>query len=230
MEDNMEVGQPEAPVESKTYTDIQVNDIVKREKARAAERARKEAEDKYKAELERMNVAPETPMRQEPVDTSDIEKRVYEKFLTDLEAQRDLIAKEEQERHLKSIADKYHLKMGKGSELFDDFNEVVADFEAHQFPNAVMLAASMDNTPEIIYELAKNPSKLQEIDSLAQKSPKLAQKQLERLSESINKNLMAKVNNVSAPPPLSRPKSSSVGVDSGKMTLEDYKKAPWLRA
>jgi len=92
-----------------------------------------------------------------------------------------------------------------------------------------MLAAQMENTPEIMYELANNPSKLLEIDGLAKTSPKLATKQLERLSKSIANNLEAKTNNVSAPPPLSKLKSSSVGMDSGKMTLKDFKNASWLK-
>jgi hypothetical protein len=57
----------------------------------------------------------------------------------------------------------------------------------------------------------------------------MAKKQLERLAKSINANLDAKQNNVNAPPPLSQVKTSSVGVDSNKMTLKDLKNAKWLR-
>ena len=233
--DDIEASGIEAPTSDtgteKTLTTGQVNDIVKREKARAAERVRQELQAQHQAELERIRQESmaKPPPKPNGLDTSEIEKRVYDKFMQDLQKHRDEVEKEAQERELKSIADQYYLKMGKGSQMFEDFNDVMGDFEPDKFPNAVMLAASMENTPEIMYELANNPSKLLEIDSLARTAPKLAQKQLERLSKSISQNLEAKNNNVSAPPPLSKIKSSSVGMDSGKMTLKDFKNASWLK-
>lgn len=232
--DDIEASGIEAPASDngteKTLTTSQVNDIVKREKAHALERGRQQAQAEYQAELEKVRAESSgKPPATDGPDTSEIEKRVYEKFMQDLQKHRDDVEKEAQERELKSIADQYYLKMGKGSQMFEDFNDVMGDFEPDKFPNAVMLAASMENTPEIMYELANNPSKLLEIDSLARTAPKLAQKQLERLSKSISQNLEAKNNNVSAPPPLSKIKSSSVGMDSGKMTLKDFKNAPWLK-
>jgi hypothetical protein len=218
---------PATEVAEKSLTTSQVNDIVKREKARAAERARLDEQERHREELERVRQS--APPQAPDINIEEIEKRVYGKVMDEARRQYDENERLAHEAQLKQVADQYYLKMGKGSELFEDFNEVMGEFEPSQFPNAVMLAAGMENTPEIMYELANNPSKLQEIDSLAMKSPKLAQKQLERLSKSINQNLQAKNNNVDAPPPLSRLKSSSVGADSGKMSLKDYKNAPWLR-
>lgn len=228
--DDKEVALMDSPateVAEKSLTTSQVNDIVKREKARAAERARQEAEAIHRDELEKLRLekAGDAP----GIDTSAIEERVYNKFMGDLKQHHEENERLAREAELKQVADQYYLKMGKGSQLFENFNEVMGDFEPAQFPNAVMLAAGMDNTPEIMYELANNPTKLQQIDSLAQKSPQLAKKELERLSQSINQNLQAKNNNVDAPAPLSRLKSSSVGADNGKMSLNDYKNAPWLR-
>ena len=236
--DDIEASGIEAPTSDngteKTLTTSQVNDIVKREKARAAERAveqeRQKMQAQHQAELERVRA--EAAGKSAPtgeIDTTAIKQQVYKQFMQDLQKHRDEVEKEAQERELKAIADQYYLKMGKGSQLFEDFNEVMGDFEPDKFSNAVMLAAQMENTPEIMYELANNPSKLVQIDSLAKTAPKMAMKELERLSKSINQNLEAKTNNVSAPPPLSQLKSSSVGMDSGKMTLKDFKNAPWLK-
>jgi hypothetical protein len=232
--DDIEASGIEAPVSDsgteKTLTTSQVNDIVKREKAHAAERARQQAQAEYQAELEKVRAeAAGKPASKGEIDATAIKQQVYEQFMQDLQKHRDEVERKTQEDELKTIADQYYLKMGKGSQLFEDFNEVMGDFEPDKFPNAVMLAAQMENTPEIMYELANNPSKLLEIDGLAKTSPKLATKQLERLSKSIANNLEAKTNNVSAPPPLSKLKSSSVGMDGGKMTLKDFKNAPWLK-
>ena len=205
--DDIEASGIEAPVSDsgteKTLTTSQVNDIVKREKAHAAERARQQAQAEYQAELEKVRAeAAGKPASKGEIDATAIKQQVYEQFMQDLQKHRDEVERKTQEDELKTIADQYYLKMGKGSQLFEDFNEVMGDFEPDKFPNAVMLAAQMENTPEIMYELANNPSKLLEIDGLAKTSPKLATKQLERLSKSIANNLEAKTNNVSAPPPL----------------------------
>ena len=219
------------PTQSEGLSQQQVNDIVKREKAQAAERVRREMEAQHRDELERVRAetAGNQPAGQGQIDPEAIKQQVYEQFMQDLKYHRDELAKQEEEKQLRILADQYHLKMGKGSQLFDDFNEVMSEFKPAEFSNTAMLAAQMENTPEIMYELANNPGKLAEIESLAEKSPPMARKQLERLAKSIGANLDAKQNNVSAPPPLSQVKSSSVGVDSNKMTLKDMKNAKWLR-
>jgi hypothetical protein len=222
-------GQPS----EKSLTQSQVNEVVKREKAGVADRVRREMESKHREELERVRAETQgqsmTQGGAPAVDIDGIEQRVYDKFMNDLQTHRDALEKETHERELKSRADSFHLKMSKGSEIFDDYNEVMGDFKAHEFPNAALLAEGMPNTAEIMYELANNPSKLLEINSLAERSPGMAQKQLEKLSKSIEANIAAKQNNVSAPAPLSRLKSSTVGVDNGKMGLQDLKDQPWLK-
>lgn len=230
MDDNAEIAvdnviEPSVASE-KMLSTSQVNDIVKREKIRAAERVRQELEAKHRAEMEQLSGSPQPGAG---LDVEAIKQQVYDKFLDDLETHRDAAEKEAQERQMKSLADQYWLKMGKGSELFNDFNEVVGDFEPDKFSSTVHLATQMDNTADIIYELSKNPSKLIQIDSLARQSPKLAMKELQRLSDSISKNIDAKMNNVEAPAPLSRLKPSTAGADNGKMGLKDFKAAPWLR-
>jgi gas vesicle protein len=231
MEDNTEVVPSESKeVTGQTFTQGQLEDIVKREKARAADSARQKMEAQHREEMDRLKaeMGNKAPMSGE-IDTDSIENKVYDRFLGDLQKHREEAERERLESELKSKADQYHLKMGKGSQLFEDFNETVADFNPADFPSTVFLAAEMENTPELIYELAKHPEKLQQIDYLAKQSPAMAKKQLQRLSDSIKQNLEAKNNNVSAPPPLSRLKSSTVGADSGKMSLKDMKSAPWLR-
>ncbi len=202
----------------------QVNDIVRREKANAADKVRREYEAKMQGEPQS---APQSNMG--GVDTSAIAKQVREDLLDELQRAQEAQQHQQLVDELQNTADTYHMKMKKGSELFDDFQEVIADFEPSSFPTLVRLAAPMENLSEIMYELAKNPSKLQEIDALAAKAPKLAMKQLEKLSQSVGKNLEAKANSVTAPAPLSKIKPSSVGADTGKMTLRDLKKQSFLK-
>ena len=58
-----------------------------------------------------------------------------------------------------------------------------------------------------MYELARNPSKLVEIENLIRNgAEKLAKKELEKLSHSISKNIEAKNQAQNIPPPLSKVK------------------------
>lgn len=228
-----ELGQPGevAMGEEKTLTASQVNDIVKREKLRAAEKVRMEMEAKHQADMQGMQGAGLNTQPQQPFDMDSIKNEMMDRFYDDLaEAQRKA-EEEQQTRNVKETVDKYHLNMKRGSELFDDFDSVTADFNPGAFPNAVMLAAQNfdDVLPEIMYELANNPDKILRIDELAKRDAGMAMRELKKLAGSITKNLDAKQNTASAPAPLSKIKSSSVGVDTGKMTLKDFKNQPWLR-
>jgi hypothetical protein len=226
---DMEVGNEPMSneAEPKMYNDVQVNDIVKREKARAAERARAEIEAKYAAEIEKLRGE---SSGSSTVDTSKLKEQVLNDLYADLEKRQQEAEEQERKGQLQHIADQYRLKMAKKPEHIEDYDEIMADFSPADFPSAVMLAAGFDNVPEIMHELASNPTKLAQIDTLARQSPGLAKKELERLSKSIQTNMAAKQNHVSAPAPLSRTKSSNVGADNGVMTLKDMKTAPWLRA
>jgi hypothetical protein len=106
----------------------------------------------------------------------------------------------------------------------------MGDFVPQAFPQLVYLAAQEENTPAIMYELAKNPMKLASLQTLAQTHPALAEKEMKKLALSISQNQQAVQGNVAAQPPLSRLKSSqNNGVDSGKMSVADFKNASWLR-
>jgi hypothetical protein len=176
------------------------------------------------------------PQAQEP-DSAQLEDKIFNRVLDKAKEFEDLQAKKEQERleaeqreQLEKVASQYYLKMGKGKDKYSDFEEVMTDFDAAAFPQVALLAAHLDNTPDIMYELARNPHKLVQLNTLAERSPKLAQRELEKLSKSIVDNEHA-VENAKVPSaPLSRLKSSTtVGADNGKMTVRDLKKADWLR-
>ena len=220
------------PVQEKTLTQSQVNDIVKREKAQAIERAKRE----LKTELDAAMKTSSSSMGGVQPDY----KAIKDEILNDLkemgrqhqeaaQKKRQEAEAAEEKQAAEEVANKFFMKLGAGKEQFSDFEEVMKDFEIAAFPRLAFMAADMDNTAHIMYELANNPSKLAQLQLLAQSSPKLAKKEMEKLSQSIAQNQEAKANNASAPEPLSRLKSSTVGADSGKMTVRDYKNEPWLK-
>ena len=111
----------------------------------------------------------------------------------------------------------------------EDFKQVTDDFDLENLPDIAFLAEEMENTPEIMYELAKNPLKAAGIMALANRSTKEARKAIKKLSESIAKNQQAEAEHVPTQPPISQLKPSKAGADTGKMTLQDFKNAAWLK-
>jgi len=206
-----------------------VNDLIKREKAAVADKVRQEMEAAYQAELQKLRESKPLATENASNDISDIENRVFNRIMQ--EAQKQQHADEEEQRKLamQQVADEYFSKMRKGKEQFDDFDTVMKDFEPASFPQVVVLANEVENTPAVMYELSKNPQKLAAVQLLAERSPGKAREMLAKISESISNNEKAVAEHQSTNAPLSRLKSSNVGADSGKMTIKDYKNAPWLR-
>lgn len=220
----------DVPVQQqKMLTQEQVNEIVKREKLAVAERTRQEMQ----AQMAQM--APQAPEQpQGNADSSSVDQMYQEvrsRLQREFQEEQQKQAQAQAEAGANDLAQKYFLSMGKGHELFDDFNEIMADFNPAAFPQTVALATQEfgDMTPQLMYELVKNPQKLADIDGLANKSPAMAKRMLKGLADSIKTNESAKQEHVSAPAPLNRPKSSMSGANTGEMTLKDLKKLPSLR-
>jgi hypothetical protein len=222
--------QTQAPASEgeKTLTQSQVNEIVKREKANTAERVRREMEALREQEASR---AP-----QNGLDPAALEEKIIQRLVEmDKKAQEEDRKREqeaqdaERRQQVEKVASEFWLKMKSGKDQYSDFDEVMTDFDASAFPQLAFLSAGMENTAGIMYELSKNPTKLAQLNLLAERSPKLAEREMKKLSESISKNEEAKAENVSPNAPLSRLKSSNVGADTGKMSLKDYKNADWLK-
>jgi len=222
---------PSQPAE-KMLSQAEVNAIVAREKQAAAARARQEAEREYqqRAEQAQAQMAQQQPQREEQqrypsdADADAIYQQVQERF-----------NREMQERQFQSemtnVANAYHAKMDLGRKGYTDFDEVTKDFDPTAFPQLVYLVAGVENAGDIIYELSKNPQKLVTLDSLAKTSPRLAQAELVRLSQSITQNNVARNEAQQNPTqaPLSPLQPSRVSGSNGQMTIRDLRSQPWLR-
>lgn len=156
--------------------------------------------------------------------------RATERMQQELDKQRQTYELEQNKARVEDVVRNYEEKMKMGPELYSDFNDVMADYNPSAFPQVTLLAAQMDNLPDIMYELAKNPGKLTHLHTLALASPDMARKELVKLSESIKRNDDAVNNNVKSPSPLSKLKpSANAGSDTGKRKISDLRKMPWLR-
>lgn len=214
----------------KMLTQDQVNALIGREKKEAAERARREEALKYEAELQKLRGASTQSMGgMQQTNFEDLYSQIEQRLIQKAQEQQQEMDRQAREAELKRIADNYFDKMATGAEAFEDFNEVMSEFRPDAFPEVVYLVSEMDNVPQVMYELAKNPSKLATIYSLAKADPHQAKRALKKLSDSIMVNEQAQEEYVATNPPLSKPKPSSVGGDKGYSSIKDFKNASWLK-
>jgi len=230
MDENQVTGtETTEPVQQKMVPQDEVNRIVAREKTRAADSARREAEQKHQQELEQLNamrMQQEQRNAQVPrdVDANAIYQQVQERF-----------NKEMQERQLKDqmtqVANNYLSKVELGRKGYDDFDEVTKDFDPTAFPQLTYLLSGIENAGDVLYDLSKNPMKLAGIDRLAEKNPRQATTELLKLSKSINDNKQAQsdAQNQNVSEPLDRLTPSKVAGSNGKMSIKDLRGQSWLR-
>lgn len=156
--------------------------------------------------------------------------KATERMQQQMNEQREAYEREQQRLQVDEIAKSYLEKMAAGKELYDDFEDVTQDFSPAEFPQVTIMASQYDNLPDIMYELGKNPRKLVDLHALALSSPKMAKKEMQKLSASIKDNQSALANNVKSPSPLNKLKSSArAGQDTGKRTISDMRKDPRYR-
>lgn len=218
--------QTQEPVQEKTLTQSQVNAIVQREKERAADKARREAEEIYKQQLAQagQQVSQSQKSGAQDVNADAIYQQVQDRFMQEMQQR-------QQEAEMTNVANKYLQQMQTGKEAYEDFEQVTADFDPTEFPQLVYLVAGLDNAADVIYDLSKNPAKLATMDLLASRAPKKAQAELLKLAVSIKDNRQAarEADEQSVDAPLDRLQPSRVGTGNGKLSIADLRRQPWLR-
>jgi hypothetical protein len=226
-EDNVLNADTKAPVEQKMLTQAEVDAIVGREKAEAAARARRELEATHQADIEKLRSQSSQNMggmQQSQIDTEAIKNQIKSEFMQDMQAKEAQYRQEQREEEMQRVAATYFSKLSSGKEIYDDFDEIVGDFKHTAFPHLVHAVSGMDNTAAIMYELNKNPDKLERIDFWLNKDPQKGVEMLNKLSQSINQVRQAESEYEPIQPPLSQVKPSNMGVDnSGKLGLEEAK-------
>lgn len=159
-----------------------------------------------------------------PIDVDALRKEIMGDFRNQLQQDEETRVQAELEREAQKMADDYKARMSSGKDYHEDFDDIMADFNPSAFPNLVYLATQTENTPSVMYELMKNPSKLAAIAMLSTQDPKLAQRQINQLSASIKANEQAKAAEKEVQSPLSRMQSSPAGRDNGDTSIADYKR------
>lgn len=215
---------PAQEIENKAFTQEDLDRIVKREKLEAEERVRRELAQQHKLEMAKIKSGDVQPMG------GMISPEEKQQILTDLRSQfeaeqKQLLEKqkaEEYERQMQSVADAYFSKLEAGKQKYQDFDEVLGDFDHAQFPQLVHAVSGLDNASDVMYELANNPAKLEKINAWLKYTPNRGIKELQNLSNSIKETTQALQDYTPINEPLSQIKQSHVGLETGS-NLEKLK-------
>ena len=133
-----------------------VNQIVAREKAQAAQRARQEAMEQAQAQAQAIGQQSNGMGSMPGVNIEQMKREIYEKIMGEAQEAQAKRQEEEHKAAMIEVADSYHKKMGSGKDAYPDFDDVMGDFNVSAFPKIVFLASQLDNTADVMYELAKN--------------------------------------------------------------------------
>jgi len=207
-------------VQERLFKQSELNEIVGRAKHDAVESFKRQQQTQYAQQAPQSNQAQSSKSLSE----DDVKRLTGE----ELSRQRDQWTREAQEKADAEIAQRivnsYKEKIAPGKEKYEDFEAVTNNVDMRFYPNVVQLLAEyVDNSHDVIYELAKNRTKLYQLESTCGHNPQDAIYEIKRLSDSIKANESSSQMK-HANSPLSQQRPSNTGTDSGAtLSMKDLK-------
>jgi len=233
---------PSAPTESeRTFRQSEVNDLVGRAKSEAIDRYKREssmASHNSSQQQQQTYQQPYQPQYQAPqpqqqgVSQDDVRRlaaeeaqRLRQEWIQDSH-------RNAQQQDAERIATEFYSKVGLGEGGMAAFEKAIGEsgINLGAIPYHVQLANTVDNTRDVMLELAANPSKIGQLQSLididlrAGRTPTLAMAEMKRLSQSIKDNASAKKFQAPNNPLGQLPPSNAGTGKDGALTTADYKR------
>lgn len=217
-----------------------VTEIVRRERADAYQKGRKEAMAELQAQVPQMDQQPQ-PAAQQPamapqqmtglggmpnVSQEQIGKMIADAFEKGEKKRQEEALQKQYADNAYQMAQKFNASMANGKSKYPDFDEKVKDLDYQGMAPVVHLATETGIPEDVMYDLANNPQKITHLMILAHTQPNLAKREMDRLAASIRANQSAQQAVQEPNSPLSRiTPSTTVGKDSGQMSVKDYQRA-----
>ena len=229
--DSASIGQTASnnAASERVFKQSEVNDIVKRAKHGAVEDYRRlSSEQPDYAARKYGDVSQQHPSNSQVSQSTLPETDIRRVAAEEAQRLRDTWIKDEQSKadnaNAQRTVQNFWNKISPGREKYSDFDQVVSSIEIKAFPNVVhLLGDFVDNSADVLYELGNDRIKLAQLEMLAERSPRDAVIQAQRLSQSLKDNETAK--KVTLPrEPLSQLRPSNTGTDSGVMGWSDLKR------
>ena len=192
-------------------------------------RAKHDAVESFKRQQQQNQYAQQAPQSSQAQSSKSLSEDDVKRLTgEELARQRNDWTREAQERADAEIAQRivnsYKEKIAPGKEKYEDFEAVTNNVDMRYYPNVVQLLAEyVDNSHDVIYELAKNRTKLYQLESTCGHNPQDAIYEIKRLSDSIKANESTSQMK-HAKSPLSQQRPSNTGTDSGNsLSMRDLK-------
>jgi hypothetical protein len=214
----------ETPVE-KLVTQEEMNRVVKAAKWHTQQETANRVRQEYEQKLQQLQQA-SAPQQAQMPSAQQVPQQVDE--ATVVRVLQDMA----QKQYVNGIVETFTSKIAAVDlNEYPDFVEEYGKINLQSVPNVVGFASGLDNTAEVMYELAKNPLKMQDLERLAREQPMLAPAEFAKLSASIKQNKSAAKQKL-PPQPLAKITPSARDIDSGNvhsMSVDDLRKMPWCR-
>lgn len=213
-------------VQEKMIPASQVNAIVQRRIHETAEKTKREMSQQMQSQQQQM---PPMQQQQSSYDPNNLQSMIDERIAQQAEEYRKQAENDMQKQHAQQAAQEFDSKLQLGKEKYADFETVVKYEDMLNYPDIVRLANLVDNTSDVMYELMSNPIKMGSLAVIAGRSPQMAAKEMQKLSESIKRNEQA-MSQKSPSAPLPTIKSSNASGDNGRpASVRDFKRASYLK-
>lgn len=200
----------------------QVNDIVGSAKREAAEKA-VEAYKRQQAQSSQHHI-PDSSLHRS-ISEDDIKRVTGEELKRQLSQLEQQAIERANTEAANRIVGTFKEKIASGKDKYEDFESVTGNVAMQYYPNVVqLLAEHVDNSADVLYHLARNRTKLYELESTCSHNSPDAIYEIKRLSDSIKANEQANSYKRNPNAPLSQQRPSNTGTDSGSLSWSDLKR------
>lgn len=207
------------------YNKIQLGDIIAREKQKHFERGKREAlmelQQQQAQQAEQQPTAQQAPSSlggMQQLSQADIERLIAEKAP-------QLLQDHVNQLQTAQTIESFVSKMQAAEQRHPGLEAKLNDLDYSTLAPVIKLANNMENTADIMKELVDNPMKMGNLTTLMYTQPKLAERAMQELSNSIKQNQEAQAQADSARDPMAQLKpSANAGMDKGDMSVKDFQK------
>ena len=203
-----------------------VSKIVERERLKAYAKGKQEALMELQQQAPQESAPVQQMQQQAPqqlggmqqMSVADIERMIAERAP-------QLLQDHVNQMQNKQTVDSFVAKMQAAEAKHPGLEAQLEELDYSTMAPLVSLANNMENTADIMKELLDNPMKMGNLMTLMYTQPKMAQKAMMELSNSIKTNQEALAQEKQAQDPMSQLKpSTSAGMDNSAMSVSDFRK------
>ncbi|MGB1309585.1 MAG: hypothetical protein ACPG47_00160 [Leucothrix sp.] len=224
--DNAPVSAPTPTTYEPTLAQSEVNKLVGSAKQKGYQKGYEKALNEYQSQQPETASIPQASP-QAVTSQEEIQKLVDERLAESARLQKETQERTYYESEATRVLNELAAKTNEVKANYSDFDDKLAQvgyFE--KTPELLHYANTVDNSGDVLYDLAANPAKMATFKQLSDINPQLAVIEMKRLSDSIKQNKQAQSQKM-PPDPLRPVKSSNVGTDNGdtsSYSVGDWKK------